>query len=141
MNTLEQIFGHYLIYAAGPGGSRYISKATYPQSTVRVIRLSRLATKLDPSDVRLATSAFKEKPWFDFTRSIHAINLLGRGSGELLVSVPITVIPHFARKYGFEYRESYPGGVCWIFLAPVRVLHPLRFSRISSCQVGFRTNG
>lgn len=45
---------------------------------------SRPRHELDSLYPRLATFASKEKAWVDFTRSIHATNLLGRGFGEIL---------------------------------------------------------
>ncbi|PLB47714.1 hypothetical protein P170DRAFT_385589 [Aspergillus steynii IBT 23096] len=81
-NILEQIFDHQ-IHAIGPDCSGYISKSI-PRAHLEGWDFHDLATESDPLRPRLASIAPKGKAWVDFTRSIHAINLLGRGFGEML---------------------------------------------------------
>lgn len=88
LNILEQIFD-YQVHATGPDGSGYISKAI-PRAHFEGWDFRDLVTELDPLHPRLATLTSKGKAWVDFTRSIHAINLLGRGFGEILAPSTIS---------------------------------------------------
>ncbi|KAJ5263401.1 hypothetical protein N7478_011006 [Penicillium angulare] len=82
LNILEQIFD-YKVYTVGPDGDGYTSKSI-PRAHFEGWDFHDLATESDPLYPRLAKMASKGKAWIDFTRSIHAINLLGRGFGEIL---------------------------------------------------------
>lgn len=83
LSTLEQLFD-YQAHAAGPDGSAYRAKQI-PRAHLEGWDFNDLATEKDPFRPRMATLASKGKGWVDFTRSILAINLLGRGFGEILV--------------------------------------------------------
>ncbi|KAJ5157090.1 uncharacterized protein N7482_008190 [Penicillium canariense] len=93
LNILEQIFD-YQVHSVGPDGSGYSSKCI-PRAHFEGWDFHDLATESDPLHPRLATFASKGKTWVDFTRSIHAINLLGRGFGALLEPSGVTC-PHWA---------------------------------------------
>lgn len=82
LNILEQMFD-YQVHSVGPDGSGYNSKSI-PRAYFEGWDFHDLVTEADPLHPRLATIASKGKAWIDFTRSIHAINLLGRGFGEIL---------------------------------------------------------
>ncbi|KAJ5100555.1 hypothetical protein N7456_006607 [Penicillium angulare] len=82
LSILEQIFD-YEVYAVGPDGDGYTSKSI-PRAHFEGWDFHDLATESDPLYPRLAKIASKGKAWIDFTRSIHAINLLGRGFGDIL---------------------------------------------------------
>lgn len=93
LNILEQIFD-YQVHAAGPDGSGYSSKAI-PRAHFEGWDFHDLATELDSLHPRRATFSPKGKSWVDFTRSIHAINLLGRNFGEILASSDVSC-PYWA---------------------------------------------
>ncbi|KAJ5358056.1 hypothetical protein N7541_005214 [Penicillium brevicompactum] len=82
INILEQMFDHQ-IHSVGPDGSGYASKSI-PRAHLEGWDFHDLATESDPLQPRMATIGSKGKSWIDFTRSIHAINLLGFGFGEML---------------------------------------------------------
>jgi nucleoside phosphorylase len=82
LNIFEQIFD-YQVHAVGPDGSGYSSKSI-PRAHFEGWDFHDLATESDPLFPRLANIASKGKSWIDLTRSIHTINLLGRGFGEIL---------------------------------------------------------
>ncbi|KAJ5363917.1 uncharacterized protein N7496_009630 [Penicillium cataractarum] len=100
LNILEQIFD-YQVHAAGPDGSGYSSKGI-PRAHFEGWDFHDLATELDSLHPRLATFAPKGKAWVDFTRSIHAINLLGRDFGEILAPSDVSC-PHWASLPKHEY--------------------------------------
>lgn len=93
LNILEQLFD-YQVHAAGPDGSGYSSKGI-PRAHFEDWDFHDLATELDSLHPRLATFAAKGKAWVDFTRSVHAINLLGRDFGEILAPSDVSC-PHWA---------------------------------------------
>lgn len=93
LNILEQIFD-YQVHAAGPDGSGYSSKGI-PRAHFEGWGFYDLATELDTLHPRSTTFAAKGKAWVEFTRSIHAINLLGRDFGEILTPTDISC-PHWA---------------------------------------------
>lgn len=82
LNILEQMFDHQ-IHSVGPDGSGYVTKSI-PRAHLEGWDFHDLATELDPLQPRVAAIGSKGKSWIDFTRSIHAINLLGFGFGEML---------------------------------------------------------
>ncbi|KAL6233112.1 hypothetical protein BDW75DRAFT_252188 [Aspergillus navahoensis] len=82
LNILEQIFD-YQVHAVGPDASGYSLKSI-PRAHFEGWDFHDLATESDPLHPRLANIDSKGKAWVEFTRSIHAINLLGRGFGEIL---------------------------------------------------------
>lgn len=82
LNIFEQIFD-YQVHSVGPDGSGYSSKSI-PRAHFEGWDFHDLSTESDPIFPRLANIASKGKSWIDFTRSIHTINLLGRGFGEIL---------------------------------------------------------
>ncbi|KAJ5767738.1 hypothetical protein N7533_000321 [Penicillium manginii] len=88
LNIFEQIFD-YQVHAAGPDGSGYRTKAI-SRAHFEGWDFHDLATELDPLHPRRATFESKGKAWVDFTRSIHAINLLGRNFGEILAPSDIS---------------------------------------------------
>lgn len=100
LNIIEQIFD-YQVHAAGPDGSGYSSKGI-PRAHFEGWDFHDLATELDTLHPRLATFAAKGKAWVDFTRSIHAINLLGRDFGEILAPSDISC-PHWASLPNDQY--------------------------------------
>lgn len=93
LNMLEQIFD-YEVYAVGPDGDGYNSKSI-PRAHFEGWDFHDLATESDPLYPRLANMAPKGKAWIDFTRSIHAINLLGSDFGEILEPLNSSC-PHWA---------------------------------------------
>ncbi|KAF3398983.1 hypothetical protein DPV78_006688 [Talaromyces pinophilus] len=93
LNIFEQIFD-YEVYAVGPDGDGYNSKSI-PRAHFEGWDFHDLATESDPLYPRLANMAPKGKAWIDFTRSIHAINLLGSDFGEILEPVNSSC-PHWA---------------------------------------------
>lgn len=93
LNILEQIFD-YQVHAAGPDGRGYSSKAI-PRAHFEGWDFHDFATELDSLHPRRATFASKGKAWVDFTRSIHAINLLGRDFGEVLAPSDVSC-PYWA---------------------------------------------
>ncbi|OOQ86355.1 hypothetical protein PEBR_21823 [Penicillium brasilianum] len=100
LNMFEQIFD-YQVHAAGPDGSGYRSKGI-PRAHFEGWDFHDLATEIDSFHPRLATFAPQGKAWVDFTRSIHAINLLGRDFGEILAPSDISC-PHWALLPMHEY--------------------------------------
>ncbi|KAJ5611872.1 hypothetical protein N7528_008977 [Penicillium herquei] len=98
LNILEQI-SDYQVRAAGPGGSGY---KAIPRAHFEGWDFHDLATELDPLHPRRAIFASKGKAWVDFTRSIHAINLLGRNFGEILAPSDISC-PYWASLPRGEY--------------------------------------
>jgi nucleoside phosphorylase len=82
LNILEQIF-EYQVHAVGPDASGYNSNSI-PRSHFEGWDFHDLATESDLLYPRLANIAAKGKAWIDFTRSLHTINILGRGFGELM---------------------------------------------------------
>lgn len=100
LNIFEQIFD-YQVHAAGPDGSGYRSKGI-PRAHFEGWDFHDLATEIDSLHPRLATFAPQGKAWVDFTRSIHAINLLGRDFGEILAPSDISC-PHWASLPMYEY--------------------------------------
>ncbi|KAJ5675532.1 hypothetical protein N7462_008429 [Penicillium macrosclerotiorum] len=82
LNIFEQIFD-YQVHAVGPDGSGYSSKSI-PRAHFEGWDFHDLSTESDPLFPRLAKIPVKGKSWIDFTRSIHTINLFGRGFGEML---------------------------------------------------------
>ncbi|KAJ5652431.1 hypothetical protein N7507_009857 [Penicillium longicatenatum] len=88
LNILEQAFD-YQIHAVGPDCDGYSSKSI-PRAHLEGWDFYDLATEYDPVYPRLASIASEGKSWIDFTRSIHTINLMGRGFGEVLEPLAVS---------------------------------------------------
>ncbi|RYP19648.1 hypothetical protein DL765_003241 [Monosporascus sp. GIB2] len=99
LDVLEKIIDYQFLAASQSGVNLKFRARKYLEGW----DFNDLAKPSDPIHPRVATLQTPGKGWVDFTRSIHAITLFGRGFGELIQPVDTISCAHWAKLPKGEY--------------------------------------
>ena len=99
-NMLEKLIDYQAEIAGDGGGGNLHHK---PRRYLEGWDFEDLATSRDPVYPRVATLEAGGKGWVDFTRTIHAVTLVGRGFGDIIRPAGMDLCEYWAKLPKLQY--------------------------------------